>query len=191
MTKATETTSKTPKQFLHNMTKLGLLGVASVFILSGCTATTSPGMAQTKNYGKAFRVDNNDKVNVVVTGDKTVDIKPEGKKRLATLIKNDINKLKIKNTERGKSDNYLIQVHITKYDKGNAAARLLLAGAGQIHVDGVISVYSVPTKTKLEEFKINKTFAWGGIYGASTTIKEVAEGFSMGVAETVTQYGKK
>ncbi len=179
------------KSNFYNLAKYGLMGVASIFILSGCSATSSPGPAQVKHYGKVFKVDNDDKVTVLVSNDKTVDITDEGKKHLSQMIKEDINLLKKYNTAGEKSNKYLIGVHITNYDKGNAFARFMIAGAGQIHVDGTISVYSLPNKIKLEEFNIQKTFAWGGIYGGATTIKEVGEGFAMGVAETVTGQKEK
>ena len=37
-----------------------------------------------------------------------------------------------------------------------------------------------------EEFALSKTFAWGGIYGASTTIETIEDTFADGVAATVT-----
>jgi hypothetical protein len=171
--------------------KYGALGVMGIFILSGCTATSSPGLAETKKYVKEFKVDKNDGVNVVVTNAKGIDIKSEGKVRLAEAIKKDIDILKKYNMDTGKPEQYLVKVHITKYDKGNAFARFMIAGAGQIHVDGVIDVYTLPSKRKVEEFKITKTFAWGGLYGGATTIKEVGEGFAMGVAETITNQKKR
>ena len=166
--------------------KYFLAGITTLFVMSGCTATSGPGATQVKQYKQGFRVDNNDKVKVVVTHKEGIDIKEEGKKRLAQIIKKDIDELKQKNTNSGRSNQYLIKVHITKYDKGNAFARFVIAGAGQIHVDGIISVIELPSKKEVEEFNINKTFAWGGVYGGVTTIKEVGEGFAEGVAETVT-----
>jgi hypothetical protein len=38
----------------------------------------------------------------------------------------------------------------------------------------------------LEEFDMQKTFAWGGVYGASTSIEEIEDTFADGVAATVT-----
>jgi len=168
-----------------------MIASASLFVLSGCTATSSPGLAQAKYYGKRFKVDSNDNIKVIVTNKKGLDIKSEGKKRLAEVIKRDIDLLKKYNVQPGNTNKYLIQVHITNYDKGNAFARFMIAGAGQIHINGTITVYELPSKIKIETFDIAKTFAWGGIYGGATTIKEVGEGFAMGVAETVTHQKRK
>jgi len=174
------------------MKRIGLYaGILGLLLLNGCTATSSPGIANAKVYSKTFKIDAQDSVAVTVTNEKLVDIKNEGKKRLAQKIKQDIDLLKKYNSIDNKNRKYLVKVHITKYDKGNAFARFMIAGAGQIHVDGIITVYELPSKQKVEEFKITKTFAWGGIYGGTTTIKEVGEGFAMGVAETVTGQKKK
>ena len=179
------------KYKLNNIIKYTLVGTASIFFMNGCTATSSPGPAKAKLYVKDFKIDANDHVEVVVTKNKTVAIKKEGEKRLAAIIKKDIDHLKRYNKVTGKTNKYLVNVHITNYDEGNAFARFMIAGAGQIHVDGEILVYELPEKIKVEEFNITKTFAWGGIYGASITIQEVGEGFAEGVAETVTKQKRK
>jgi hypothetical protein len=44
----------------------------------------------------------------------------------------------------------------------------------------------MPAHTLVEEFDMQKTFAWGGIYGASTSIEEIEDTFADGVAATVT-----
>jgi hypothetical protein len=44
----------------------------------------------------------------------------------------------------------------------------------------------MPGHTLLEEFDMQKTFAWGGIYGASTSMDEIEDTFADGVAATVT-----
>src|SRR5262249_45206548 len=82
--------------------------------------------------------------------------------------------------------NYAIEVTLTKYEKGSAFARAMLAGLGQIHINGVVKVYTLPEHQKAGEFLINKTFAWGGIYGASTTIEDAEMGFADGIANTLT-----
>ena len=37
----------------------------------------------------------------------------------------------------------------------------------------------------LGEYEVKKTFAWGGIYGASTKIEDVEAGFAEGVADLI------
>ena len=62
----------------------------------------------------------------------------------------------------------------------------MLAGLGQIHIDGTVSVYQMPEHKLVGEFTLNKTFAWGGIYGAATSIEDIENTFADGVAANVT-----
>ena len=49
-----------------------------------------------------------------------------------------------------------------------------------MHIDGTVSVFA-PPGNRIGDFTINKTFSWGGIYGASTTIKSVEAEFASNV----------
>jgi hypothetical protein len=160
-----------------------LITAAGILLLSGCTATSSPGPAAPTYRAGNFKVDANDRVSVVVTNKNGLEISEEGRRRLALEIKKDIDKLKLKNSPTAKPESYTVKVHITRYEKGNAGARFLFAGIGQIHIEGIITVYA--SGRKVEQFDISKTFAWGGLYGATTTIEDVGKGFALGVAETV------
>lgn len=57
----------------------------------------------------------------------------------------------------------------------------------EIHIDGVATVYQNPGRKKVGEFTLNKTFAWGGIYGASVTMDTIEDTYAEAVAEAVTQ----
>jgi Domain of unknown function (DUF4410) len=65
---------------------------------------------------------------------------------------------------------------ITRYDEGNAFLRFLLAGLGAAHIDGVLRLES--GGATLAEYDVNKTFAWGGIYGGATEMSEIEQGFA-------------
>jgi Domain of unknown function (DUF4410) len=80
-------------------------------------------------------------------------------------------------------------VRLTRYDKGNAFARAMLAGLGSMHIDGKVSLKDPAKDANLGDYEVNKTFAWGGIYGASTSIEDVEVGFAEGVADAI--LGKK
>lgn len=69
-----------------------------------------------------------------------------------------------------------VSINVTRYDKGNAFARFMLAGLGQIHIDAEVNLIDAKTQKVLGSFEVNKTFAWGGIYGGSTTIIDVEKG---------------
>ena len=62
----------------------------------------------------------------------------------------------------------------------------MLIGLGQIHVDATVRLLELPAKKKVGEFSINKTFAWGGLYGGMTNMEDVERGFADGVAAALT-----
>jgi len=78
-----------------------------------------------------------------------------------------------------------VSVDFKRYDEGNAAARFMLAGLGQIHIDADVTLEDRARAAILAKYEVTKTFAWGGIYGASTTIRDVEDGFAEAVAKVV------
>ncbi|MGC4099052.1 MAG: DUF4410 domain-containing protein [Nitrospira sp.] len=82
-------------------------------------------------------------------------------------------------------------VEVTNYDKGNAFLRFLLAGLGQIHIDGTLTLQDRDRSDVLGTYEVNKTFAWGGLYGMGTKIEEVEEGFAAAIAEILLGKDKK
>jgi hypothetical protein len=76
-------------------------------------------------------------------------------------------------------------VTIKRYDEGNAFARFMLAGLGQMHIDADVILSDWSTKEKIAQYEVTKTFAWGGIYGGATTIKGIEEGFAKAVAASI------
>jgi Domain of unknown function (DUF4410) len=76
-----------------------------------------------------------------------------------------------------------VKLLFTQYDAGNAVARLMLAGLGQIHIDAKVLLTDVTTGRTVATFEASKTFAWGGLYGGSTKIEDVEVGFARSVAE--------
>ncbi len=106
--------------------------------------------------------------------------------RLAGKIENKIEARKAKNIQDGAAKSYEISLTITRYEKGNAFARAMLAGLGQIHINGQVIVFEIPGRAIAGQFSLNKTFAWGGLYGGSTTIEDIETTFADGVAAVVT-----
>lgn len=166
--------------------KVGILFVAGAgLLLTGC-ATTSPDARFKEALPKEHYLAANDTAAVKVEGGEGVTIEELEKQRLARTISGKIDAQKIQNGDtRGKRE-FEIVVQVTRYDKGNAFARFMLAGLGQIHIDGKVSVLLLPDRKKVAEFDIDKTFAWGGIYGGVTSIEDVEQGFAEGVAKAVT-----
>jgi len=62
----------------------------------------------------------------------------------------------------------------------------MMAGLGQIHIDGEFALYLVSTENEfVGEFALQKTFAWGGLYGGTTRIEDVEPAFAGGVAKAI------
>jgi hypothetical protein len=76
-------------------------------------------------------------------------------------------------------------INITRYDQGNAFARFMLAGLGQIHIDADVTLQEEAAQSLLGTYEVTKTFAWGGYYGMSTKITDVEEGFAESVAAVI------
>ena len=49
----------------------------------------------------------------------------------------------------GEVKNYDIDVTITRYDKGNVFARVMLVGLGQIHIDATVRLFTAEEREKL------------------------------------------
>ena len=78
-----------------------------------------------------------------------------------------------------------VTIVFTRYDEGSAFARFMLAGLGQIHIEAEVTLEDRALQTVIGKFDVTKTFAWGGIYGGATGIKDVEDGFAEAVAKVV------
>lgn len=153
--------------------------------LAGC-AGSPPAPKFTHTMVVDSRVGASDTAEVNITAPDNISILPNEKERVAEKIKARIDVRKATNSQFGDPRAYLVVLNITRYDKGNAFARAMLAGLGQIHLDGTISVFKMPEHELVEEFQMQKTFAWGGIYGGTTSIETIEDTFCDSVAATVT-----
>jgi hypothetical protein len=84
-----------------------------------------------------------------------------------------------------KGDTLRAVINFTRYDEGNAFARFMLAGLGQIHIDADVTLKEDPGQSVLGKYEVTKTFAWGGLYGMGTKITDVEEGFAESVAAVI------
>ena len=89
------------------------------------------------------------------------------------------------NSSSTSSSTLQASIAIKRYDEGSAFARFMLAGLGQIHIDADVILSDLTTKDKLAQYEVTKTFAWGGIYGAATGIKDAEVGFCKAVADSI------
>jgi hypothetical protein len=79
---------------------------------------------------------------------------------------------------------YVMKIHVTRFERGNAFARAMLAGLGQIHIEGTIDLVDASGKM-VGEYKVSKDFSLGGIAGGTTTVDDVEDGFAKSIAEIV------
>ena len=55
------------------------------------------------------------------------------------------------------------------------------AGLGQIHIAANVQLIDATSGNVTASYVVKKTFAWGGIYGGSTSIEDVETGFAASV----------
>ncbi|HVO48436.1 MAG TPA: DUF4410 domain-containing protein [Steroidobacteraceae bacterium] len=149
--------------------------------LAGC-ASTAPKAHFSQQIVASAQVTSADDVQVNVTAGNGVTMLNEEKSRMAEKIKARIDARKTGNPAAGAARTFEVDVDLTRYDKGNAFARAMLIGLGQIHIDGKAQVYLLPAHDAVGEFDLRKTFAWGGLYGAVTSMDDIENTFADGVA---------
>ncbi|MCF7785190.1 MAG: hypothetical protein K9N47_03655 [Prosthecobacter sp.] len=87
----------------------------------------------------------------------------------------------------GAANQYELEVNITRYTKGSGFVRTAMPGMGQMHLDGVVTVYQMPKRVPVGQFMINKAFAIGGLYSLAVNMNTIANTYAQAVAKTVCQ----
>lgn len=167
-----------------------LVGAIAMTYFAGC-ATTAPTASFTREIVPESRIASKDDAKVRIEIGPDVTIQEAEKTRFAETIEQKIASLKIHNNRNGEMKTYEVELLLTRYDKGNAFARAMLAGLGQIHIDGQVKLLELPERKLVGEFSISKTFAWGGAYGAGTRIEDIEKTFADGLASAVTGQTEK
>ena len=174
------------QKILGNLaTTLSVVAITGLGI-AGCV-TSPPQATFEQTLPRQHLVDSNDNVTIRVDARSGVLVTDYDKQRLSQLIKQKIDMQKASSTVSGAERDYELDVVLARYEKGNAFARAMLAGLGQIHIDAHVVMLVMPKREKLSEFDVKKTFAWGGVYGGITSIEDVEPAFAEGVANAVTQ----
>jgi hypothetical protein len=166
-----------------------LFGILTT-LLAGCAGTAGSAkalasLAKDENLARYTRVS-----FVTSSGGDAAGMTAADRDRIVALV---LRKLKERAPTRfadaaaTATDPQTLQVTIafTRYDQGNAIARFMLAGLGQIHIDADVTLQDQSRQAALAKYEVTKTFAWGGIYGGVTNIKEVEDGFADAVAKVV------
>jgi uncharacterized protein DUF4410 len=155
----------------------------AILLFTGC-ATSGGKPTYSKNLAPDSRIISADRVNAEVSaaGPKVV-LTTADKERFSQKIEVAIRTRAPQGARSAR--NYRVVVALARYERGSQFARMMLAGLGQMHVDATITVYSMPAKTVVGAFNIDKTFSWGGAVGGMATIENVEDDFAKAVAEAV------
>ncbi|MDB5363212.1 MAG: hypothetical protein JWO51_4509 [Rhodospirillales bacterium] len=103
--------------------------------------------------------------------------------RIIQNVKAELAKVELARPQGAAGSTAKIKLILTEYDKGNAFARAMMAGLGQIKIDADVIFIDDATGGEIARYKVSKDFAFGGIYGASTGMEDVEQGFAKSVAE--------
>lgn len=172
---------------------VGSLLICVGFLLSGCASTkgsynavmTPKGEEQLAKYSN-LQIEVNCRDDVSLTSADKERIQKLIVKNLATECPG---RFKSVESQTPLPDTMHATVMIKKYDEGNAFARAMLAGLGQMHIEADVILSDPVTQEQLAKYDVTKTFAWGGMYGGFTGIKDIEDGFAKAVASAIA--GKK
>ncbi len=165
-----------------------ILVLCALVLFSGCASTTGsvrPTLSAPAPSLERFR---HLEVSVEVNGDVPANV--DAQQRILGLILENVRKagrFQPLQPESSRLETLKAKVVLTRYDEGNAFARYMLAGLGSMHIDAEVTL--TPSETNqsvLARYEVSKTFAWGGIYGAATTIRDIEDGFAKAVAVSIT-----
>jgi len=162
----------------------------SIAVISGGCAGNAGGYQVIQPLKKGVVLKNYTNLELVAVSDHNVPLTSADMKRITDLV---IKEVKQEESTRFQEINpatpepstIRYKLLFTKYDKGNAFARAMLAGLGQMHIDADILVEDPTTNELLAKYKVTKTFAWGGIYGGSATIESIEPAFAKSVATVI------
>ena len=106
----------------------------------------------------------------------TVELAPH---RLADYVANWIPGDAFTTVKRGLPEEgargIILQIEITEYKPGSIKARSLIVGAGSSKLDFLVHLLDAETGEELSRFGDGRTFAWGGIHGATKSIADMEE----------------
>ncbi len=118
-------------------------------------------------------------------------IPPDAIKRIEDLVLRGVAKPDgprvLSSAQDGQDNTQILKCKLvyTRYEEGNAFARAMLAGLGQMHITAKVMLMNFSEETELAKYEVDKTFAWGGIYGATQRLSDLEAGFAEAVADAV------
>ena len=81
------------------------------------------------------------------------------------------------------SQDMLLVVKFTIYEEGNRFARFMLAGLGAMQIHANVEIKDAESARLLSGGEAGKTFAWGGVVGATKGIEDLEEDFAKEVVQ--------
>jgi hypothetical protein len=98
--------------------------------------------------------------------------------RLADMVVKDVGPAAFPEIVRGtpaepREGAVILRGKITQYKPGSETARLMLAGAGSAQLEMAVELVDFASGKSLVQLPVDRTWAWGGILGASRGIEEM------------------
>jgi len=161
-------------------------------LLAGCAGTV-PTAEFKKPLADSAKLCDADTATVKLTPAAGVELNDVALKRMTSIITNKIDeKKKGVACPLGGKRQYELSAQITYYDEGNRFVRFMLAGLGAMRIAGNFGMADTARPgEQITEFKVSKSFAWGGIYGASNGIEDIEPAFAESVAEAIVAVSDK
>ncbi len=167
------------------MRSIQLLMLVCVVFLVGCAGTV-PKASFIAPPAKDTRVRSGDTVKVSVLTSAGVEMQASERTHLGEVIAEKLAQFQAQNAATGAPAAYEVEVVVSRFEKGNALARALLGGLGQIRIEARVRLLMAENKSMVSAFVVKKTFAWGGMYGAVTGMEDIEPAFAEGVAAALT-----
>ena len=172
-----------PRQFVR--AALCLLLLASVAACANSVAPPNVVQGMPQDRGASLRL-----VDVSTEAARGVAMTPEDLDRIAQQVRAEISAsspdmLLPAGAPPPPPQTMRMKIVLTRYDEGNAFARFMLAGLGQIYIEGDVLLIDSQTMQTVAKYQVAKDFSFGGMYGGITTIRDVEKGFARSVAAAV------
>jgi len=164
----------------------GFLPIMAVGVLLGGCADTMPRPPPREADVSAYRIDADDQPTINVVTAPGVDATEEDRQRLKNLLADKLNARRAHNPANGDPRQCEVDITVTKFESASKLVRATLAGLGRIHLDANVLVVPKDGGGTLGAFRISKTFAWGGFYGASASMEDIELPFADGIAAALT-----
>jgi hypothetical protein len=153
--------------------------------VSSC-ATTAPRADISKNQLTVYRIDADDLPTVKVSTAPGVAATQDEKDHFRYVVTDKLNERRAYNSADGDAKPCDVDIVVTRFDKGSKFARAMLTGLGQFHLDAHVQVLPSGGGASLNDFTVAKTFAWGGVYGASESIEDIEPSLAEAIAAALT-----